>query len=319
MDVAELNIKIGGLTNEVLHYGFAKGDIIILNFSEEKGKTLKQIEIIEFPTTSKFTDFEAKELKDKRIQVNNTGIYKFVFSNTAIAGRICNIKIQRIPAHDSTRNFNSTVKWKVIHDTTWRTKEETYLEKEEFIAKQIQSTQEFWVNSGSNATFKGGKSRVVLPVTLPPNTVEWYYQFSATRNETDISNTKKKFNLVSDLTKLIDKTGLLNFGIDALTQPPGSDYCDIFLLTPLESISFEAKTAYNYYSEGTRENYKSGIVKIKGNGLTSGTWNIGIRNPDTYYGVAVAIEVVAIVKKQTFATREVKIPNVKSRKEPYLE
>lgn len=319
IDVADLNLKIGGLSDEILYYGFSKGDIVVLNFSEEKGKSLKEIEVIEYPNTSKYKDFEAKEIKDKKIQINNTGIYKFVFSNSAIAGRVCNIKIQRIPKEDSTKNFNTTIKWRVISDTTWKTKQERYLEKTEYIAKQVQTTQEFWVNSGSNATFKGGKSRVCLPVTLPANTVEWYYQFSASRDENAIAKTKASFSLVSDLTKLIDKTGLINFGIDALTQPPGSDYCDIYLLNSVESISFEAKTAYTYFPMGTRENYKSGLVRINASNLNSGTWRIGIKNPDSYYGIAVAIEVVAIVKVDTYATRELKIPSVNSWKQPYLD
>lgn len=319
IDIADLNLKIGGLTDEILYYGFSKGDIIILNFSEEKGKGLKNIEVLEYPNTSKFKDFDVKQLTDKRIQVNNTGIYKFIFSNPGVMGKVCSIKIQRIPSHDSTVNFNSTIKWKTVTDTTWKTKKETYLDTVKYIPVQLHQVQEFWVNSGSNATFKGGKSRVVLSVSLPQNTVEWYYQFTASRNDSDVARTKKSFNLMSDLTKLIDKTGLLNFGIDALTQPPGSDYCDIYLMTPVEAVSFEYKNAFSSFPMGTRENYKSGIVKINASNLVSGTWKIGIKNPDAWYGVAVAIEVVAIVKKKIYAERELKIPSVKSWKEPYLD
>ncbi|MBK7561210.1 MAG: hypothetical protein IPI68_06720 [Chitinophagaceae bacterium] len=69
-----------------------------------------------------------------------------------------------------------------------------------------------------NALLQGGKSRITLPVLIPKNTVEWYYTFSANREEEEVSRTKNSINLMGQLTKLIDKTGVLNIGVEMLTK-----------------------------------------------------------------------------------------------------
>ncbi|MFZ5552175.1 MAG: hypothetical protein ACOZCO_03595 [Bacteroidota bacterium] len=319
VDVADLNIKIPAMMDDVEYYGFSEGDIIVLNFNEEKGKSLKYVEVLEYPSSSKFKDFEAKEIKEKRIQVNKTGIYQFVFSNSSLSGRICNIKIQRIPASDATKNFNTTVKWRQMSDTTWTTHQEKYISKTSYVPKQVHPVQEFWINSTSNETWKGGTTRIVLPVSLPANTVEWYYQFSASRSKDEMAKTKMTFNLVGNLASLIDQTGAISFGLDLLTVPPGSDYCDIYLCTPDNGTLFHGGYAFSYFPSSSRENYKSGVIKVTGSNLISGSWNIAMKNNDSYYGIAVAVEVVAIVKEIEYATREIRTPHVKTWKEPYLE
>ena len=124
IDVVESTLKIGALGEEVFYYGFAEGDKIIFNFEELKGKELKEIEIIELPSSSKFMDYKSVSIKNKELTVQKTGIYKFRFSNSAVAGRICKYKIQRIPASEVTANFNTSVYWKTNYDTTYYTVEE---------------------------------------------------------------------------------------------------------------------------------------------------------------------------------------------------
>jgi hypothetical protein len=105
IDVAESTLKVGGLGDEVFYYGFAEGDQLIFNFEELKGKELKELEIIELPSSSKFMDYKTKKIQNKIINVNRTGIYKFRFANSAISGRICKFKIQRIPASEATKTL----------------------------------------------------------------------------------------------------------------------------------------------------------------------------------------------------------------------
>lgn len=119
IDVADLTIKIGAVSGEDLYYGFAEGDEIIFSFEELKGKPLKEIEITELPTNSKFSDFKSSSIVEKRIKVNKTSVYKFSFWNSAIAGRICKIKIQRIPKSEELKNFNTDWEWKKLYDTTY--------------------------------------------------------------------------------------------------------------------------------------------------------------------------------------------------------
>jgi hypothetical protein len=67
--------------------------------------------------------------------------------------------------------------------------------------------------------------------------------------------------------------------VETLTQPPGADYCDIFLLTPESFTAFQTKAddQWRHYPEGSRINFKAGNVKV--NSLNTGQFYIGIKNP----------------------------------------
>ena len=120
VDVAELTMKVSPNSSEELFYGFAEGDQIIFSFQEADGKELKEVEISEYPENSKFMDYETKKIDNKTINVIQKGVYKFRFKNNNILkGRVCRIKIQRIPAKDELKNFNTNVKWITEQDTAW--------------------------------------------------------------------------------------------------------------------------------------------------------------------------------------------------------
>ena len=316
VDVAENTLKVSGFGEEVFYYGFAEGDQLIFNFQEVNGKELKELEIIELPTSSKFMDYKTKKIENKTINITRTGIYKFRFANSAISGRVCRFKIQRIPATETTQNFNSSVLWRTVYDSTKYVVQESYLVKKEYKPVQLLEPSQFYINSGSNATFKGGKSRITLPVILPKNTVEWYYVFAASRNEDEINRTKKSINLMGQMTKLIDKSGILNIGVDMFTKPPGGNVCDVYLLDINNRNPFEEKVEYRHYPEGTRENIASGVVRIK-SALFLNNY-LGIKNPDGSYGIHVAIEAVAITLEEEWGVRDVTKYTVTSRQEAYL-
>ena len=315
--VAENTLKVAAFGEEIVYYGFAEGDKLIFDFQEEKGKELKEIEIIELPSSSKFMDYKTKKIENKTIDILRTGIYKFRFANTGLGGRICKFKIQRIPGSESTKNFNPSVYWKIIYDTVARNVQERYLAKKEYKPVQLLDPSKFFINSGSNADFKGGKSRISIPVILPKNTVEWYYIFSATRNEEEINSTKNSFDLMGNMTKLIDKSGILNIGVEMFTKPPGGDVCDIYLLDINNKAPFEEKIEFRHYPEGSRENIASGIVKIKSSLFLNNY--LGIRNPDYQHGIHIAIEAVAITLEEEWGTRDVIKYDISSRQEAYLK
>jgi hypothetical protein len=317
IDVAESTLKVSGLGEEVFYYGFAEGDQLIFNFQEVNGKELKEVEIMELPSSSKFMDYKTIKIENKTINITTTGIYKFRFTNSAVSGRICKFKIQRVPASEASKKFNTSVYTRTVYDTTYTPAKEKYLIKKEFKTSSIVPTTDFYINSGSNSTFKGGKSRITFPVTLPKNTQEWYYVFSASREKADMDKAKGSFNLAGQLTKLIDQTGALSFGVDMLTKPPGGNFCDVYILDFANSSLFEAKEAYQYQTSGTRENIKSGVVKMTGG--AGQTYYIGIKNPDSYYGINVAIEVVAITLEEEWGSKDIKKMSVSSHQEQYLK
>jgi uncharacterized membrane protein len=154
--------------------------------------------------------------------------------------------------------------------------------------------QSFYLNSTSNESIKGGSTRTVYSVVLPKGTVEWFYEFTASRNKEEIDGNTKLFSLAGQLTKVIDETGVLSAGIGMFTAPPGGDVCNVYLLDD-SYAAFRSKQKFTFWSAGSRTNFKSGIVEIRGNDLRNPM--IGIDNPDLAYGIHVNIQVVAVVSK----------------------
>ena len=106
IDVTDQTIKIGGLKEEEIYFGFAEGDKITFNFKEINGKELKELEIIQYPNNSKFSEYKTSKVENKSLLVAKTGVYIFRFKNSAITGRICKIQIQRMPSNELLKNFN---------------------------------------------------------------------------------------------------------------------------------------------------------------------------------------------------------------------
>ncbi len=129
IDIQETSVKISAMSEEKYLCGLAEGDELIFNFEEEKGKELKEVEILEYEGSSKYMEYKCNKIKDKKIQINHTGIFVFRFYNSSITGRICKFKIQRIPVSDETKNFNTSVYYKSINDTTYKILDEDYLIK----------------------------------------------------------------------------------------------------------------------------------------------------------------------------------------------
>lgn len=117
--VADLTIKIMGLTTRTLYYGFAPGDQIVFSCSAIDGKTLKRVEIIALPNAPQFSDFKTRDISRQTIAVYRKGVYAFRFTNTALKGRVFRVQIRRIPATPEQVAFNTDWKWETRYDTTY--------------------------------------------------------------------------------------------------------------------------------------------------------------------------------------------------------
>lgn len=125
--VTESTIILDLEQSKELFFSFAEGDEIVFNMDMVKGKHIKEIEVIEMPSNTLLTEFKATGVNDKHIQIRNKGIYKFRFYSSSITRRVCKIKIHRIPANESTKDFNTNWKWKTLRDTTYTAYQEDSL------------------------------------------------------------------------------------------------------------------------------------------------------------------------------------------------
>lgn len=165
-------------------------------------------------------------------------------------------------------------------------------------AVEVVQQQTIYVNSAVSIS---GKSRKVISFQLPPNTIRWYYCFSAYRNSQDVQSVRNTYNLFSKLSLLIDQTGTTATAISMIGSPPGANYCDVLLLSSSnDASSFESKSdyyggTYYYNRQGSRQNFVSGVVDITDQNFLSGWQHIGLKNPDLNDGVNVVLQIVAIV------------------------
>ncbi|RDC55929.1 tetratricopeptide repeat protein [Pedobacter chinensis] len=160
---------------------------------------------------------------------------------------------------------------------------------------QVMTPQTFYLNGRARGTL-GGKSSTVFNITLPKNTVEWYYSFTTTKGE----KPKVNIGLLSQLTRLYDPTGVTAVATNAIFTPSGAGVCDIYLMDKENCSKFmntidQLRGTYVHNSDGSRENYRDGTVYIKD--VLEGSWCLGFRNPSATEGTSITFEVVAIVEE----------------------
>lgn len=156
--------------------------------------------------------------------------------------------------------------------------------------------QTIFLNSTTDDFQKLGHSKSLIPVELPPNTVEWYYEYVVSKDASIASELSKKFDLDAQLAKYVAQpAGPNNISLNALNPPSGNDVADIYLIELEHCENFMKNGHIEYFPTGSRLNYKSGIVQVKD--LKMGKPFIGVRNKDINYGVNISLQVVAVVSK----------------------
>jgi hypothetical protein len=170
--------------------------------------------------------------------------------------------------------------------------------KEEAI--EVLSPQIFHVNS---VTSLSGSTRKVVQLKLPANTIRWYYTYSASRDVNKVKEVQHTYNLLAMLSRFIDESGTCAKAINYLGTPPGSDYCDVYLLSSHDDVSkFESKEDYIsskfiYHRPASQEGFVAGTKEVTDPKHIRQTQYLGFRNKSMSYGVDVSLQVVAIVSK----------------------
>ncbi|WP_340201402.1 hypothetical protein [Ascidiimonas sp. W6] len=287
------------------------GDQIEIRLQRIKGSKIAEFSLFSFPNKLLFKEEKIKKLS-RNLVSGKKGIYRFVIKNTSKKSTSYQFKVQLISKKENALKIG----YKVKKDTTYAypTSYSTIIEVEK---TQPLQQEKFYLNSRSNALIKGGKNRIIFPVNLPENTIEWFYVFTASRNEADIQNTLKTFDLAGSLSKFIDQDRSLQNSVGNLSAPPGADICDIYLMDEKNARIFINKKEFEYQLSASRENYKSGIVEVSKNSKRK--LFLGINNPDNIYGIHVSFEIIAIVKERDYVTKKINIPVITSYKVPYIE
>lgn len=353
IDVSEQTLKVGANQEEVLYFGFAEGDQIVFNFEEVDGKEVKEVEIIELPSSSKYKDYEVKTIKDKILKVNKKGIYKFrVFNSAIMKGRVCRIKIQRIPKSLETVNFNTGIKWTEKYDTTFTIKSETVITGYSSVDRQksrkvLYSTDTNIVqvidrvervHSSSNANGNVSFVSFQLPVnTYYPNafnpyksteTVSWAYSIAVGESGSAWYKDANAKSAAKATSSLAIQAGLISSGYGALA---------LFAIEGLSAFSTPPQgdnVNFRIYQGQAPTVYAGNSVAATGRITDSnqGYHSIRLENDNIMDGINVDVKVIAITIstewKDEFYTvqesvpikeqRTYKIPKVAMTKLPEL-
>jgi uncharacterized protein (DUF779 family) len=320
IDVTDQTIKIAGLKEEELTFGFAQGDKVIFNFKELDGKELKEIEILEYPTNSKFSDFKTALIENKTFTINKQSAYIFRFKNGALAGRICKIHIERIPVSEQTKNFNTAVTWATKEDTTWNTYtkdvivgyDTTYEQKTKRELVKTEQKEELLLDKTervhSQTNENGNKTSIFF--TLPTNqttglvrkrVVAWAYWVGVGEEAALAwkSNVKAIAGLAQQAANVfISPLGGYCVGAigELMTPKMGEDVS--YSLTDRQGKDlFFAGSQYNGWDFGKGV---AGYKKFLEGGMCQGTYFICMSNDNYLQGVDANVKVVAIVETKTY-------------------
>ena len=314
--ILESTKKIPPLSEENIFFGLHSGDILVLNLEELNAKELKEIELIEYPSNSKFLDYKTPLIDNKQITISNTGIYKLRISNSAVSGRICRINIDRIPFENS-QNFNSTVYWKSVSDTTYYEEEETYLVRKDTSYQLVYTASP---KLGSQNSLEGTKPYQYLEFSLPDNTVSWAFYIGTGADA--IKEYERAFKALSTQPEWIARNNP-DFGPLSLLAVSGNSFFRKittddnvnYIVLPTNQVELRnANLEYTYFKKGDVYNDFHQIENKSVKNVTA-----IIKNDNTIDPIYVYFKVAAVVVNPIYDKRKVKKYKVTTTEIPYLK
>lgn len=326
--VTENTFKLNG--EETLYYGFAAGDQIIFDFKEANGKAVKEIEIVEMPSNTKFQDFKTTEISDKKIKVDNNGLYAFRFKNPIMAGRVCKIKIQRVPADESKISFDTGWHYENVNDTTFIPYTEDsltgYVDEKyiETVRELVDTKQNFnqifntdiEIHSKGHISLAGGnKNYKEITLDLPYERTKYYEKkvtawvlWYCPSNKAPSFWQKNKVAIKKTLEEVVQKTPYGELGayaagyVTELIIPDSGDYSnrtlDYYVMTPQNCNNFKngLNSVYLHKASGI-----SGYNRFTSPEMTrNGKLCLVLCNNNSVHKVNINLKVGALIEENTY-------------------
>jgi hypothetical protein len=315
IDVTDQTIRLGGGKKEELMFGFAAGDKIVFNFQEENSKDLKEIEIIEYPTLSRFSDYKTSRVKNKEIIVSQQGVFIFRLRNSSLSKRICKLRIQRVPASAETERFNSSVSWINKQDTIWQSYttdvvigyDTSYIPRtkrvmvrseieEQLISDEIQK-----INPQQKV-----ENRTSVVVSLPINNrgpykttrvVSWAYWLGVGPEASRAWQQNLRTVRTQNMDYYTPLGAYANNTLTSLTLPKTGQQVNYFIADQANRDLFMQKQPFSYIDDGRGF---GGYRKFTTDDQCQGSYYLCFENLNLLGYTDVTIKVIALVEKSYF-------------------
>ena len=279
--VVDTKIRLDG--TEKMYYGFDAGDKVTLTFATDDGKTIKELEISEYPGKSKYADFNVSSVT-QTITIPTKGVYEFRFRG-GLKKRICSIKISR---SGSDPNFKTEVIWRTVRDTTRYMIQEKYVVSADTVVKNLYDQEHRLTRAYSGQT----GSRKVVTVMLPANTENWALAVG-TKNEValglELADYKLKEAAPDSVAKYSGLSALSWIAMGNTKHVPnkvGDLNLNYYILNSINDQStFMAGTSFGQHQSGT-----GSLMMEKARPYNTGSTTnarqvyVGIQNPSAGHG-----------------------------------
>lgn len=336
VDVTIQTLKIESEHEEKLYYGFAAGDKITFTLEVADKNYLSEVEVLEYPSNSKFQDINVTKLNLKTIVVPNQGIYVFRFKNLAPTSRVCKFKIQRTPASDASSNFNSKVTWKQQQQTVYKTYtkdvvvgyDTLHVQKNKREVVKTELSEDIIMDKTERISSKsliGNKNLKMIEVNLPQNEitadkakkiVAWAYWIGVGKeaNEAWKKNVTIFRNVASGAATILGGGPLAGYAIGtvaALAMPTmGEDVAYWFIADAKNKDLFLANKAFNDFDKG-----KGVAAYGKNTNKTQGTFYIGLMNDNTFQEIDANIKISVLWETKYYEDKSYIEKNIAPRYE----
>ncbi len=314
INVTDQNFKMK--MKKEFHFAFAEGDEVIFNFEVVDGKPLKELEIFEYPETSKYSEYKTSKITNKKIKIQQTGVYKFYLKGS-LRKRICKLKIDRIPASEETIKFNTTVKWETKLDTSYikMGQVKKLLSIDTTVVSVIDRVERVHSLASSNensSSFSINLPRNIIEGNEESEVISWAYWIGTGEEGKAAYQAEEKQLLADAATEIgvVSPIAGLALGVFAMSYNPASGENVKYKIT----YRFEGDPNTYTLAEGNSVVSKKRIDKF-----TQGSFWATLDNDNLIEAINVNMKVSAVVVKRTFEYEDDLVPWVTSKEYPVIQ
>ncbi len=320
--VADLNVAIPGLltgsTNAPeFYYAFEAGDEVLLDITMSNAKGTNSLEVSTYPgAVVRYSNRGFSDLKGQTFKVAERGILRFVLATNHIADRNAFVKVWRVPVSAAATAFNTDVLWRTVMDTTYEIRQEQFLLSSD---TSIITPVDQVAKVSSQTAANGNPNHTLVDFTLPDGTVAWsYYIGVGSEGSAAYGAAREKFiaGASQPLLALAGGSPLAGLAIGSLnyfSKIQGEDNVKYYFLADHASVQlFKAGQPFYQYKQGDVVNDASRMTQP-----LVGKVYLMLSNDNIMEPIDVTVKASAVVVKQQWETRQVKVPQVAQRKEAY--